>query len=104
MARTPTQKRPTRDRVRRLQVTVSAEERAGIAARAAQVGMSVSAYLRAAGLTQPMIDQGAHQAVRLLAGLHGELGRLTTAPETDSLKAELAALRARLAAELERLG
>jgi hypothetical protein len=103
MASRATQKRSTRDRVRRLQVTVSAEERAGIEARAEAVGLSVSAFLRAAGLTQSLTERSDHQAIRLLAGLHGELGRIETLPAARGLQVELVALRARLAAALERL-
>jgi hypothetical protein len=91
-----------RDRVRRLQVTVSASERAGITARATSLRMSVSAYLRAAGLTQEMADPRDHRVLRLLAAVHGDLGRLAgAAPE--GLKTELVALRTRLAAALEEL-
>ena len=44
--------RETRDRIRQLRVVVSASERARIEERAKATGLSVSAYLRSAGLGQ----------------------------------------------------
>src|SRR5690606_32702135 len=46
--------RGTRPRGMRLEVWVTPEERAEIAARAAEAGLSVSAYLRTAGLNHPV--------------------------------------------------
>jgi len=108
MARTQTQKekRPPRDRVRRLLVGVTAEERHAIEARAASVGLSVSAYLRAAGLCQPLMRLADRTALDLLIHLHGELGqlrqRLADGPP-EALAARLATVAERMAAALESL-
>jgi hypothetical protein len=69
-------KREPRDRQRTLRVVVSVSERSQIEERAKIAGLSVSAYLRAAGLSQrirPVLDQ---DAVRELAKVNGDQGRL----------------------------
>lgn len=65
-----------RDRQRPLRVLVSASERARIEERARIAGLSVSAYLRAAGLNQPIRSVLDHDAVRELAKINGDQGRL----------------------------
>ena len=69
-------KREVRDRQRTLRVVVSANERARIEERAKIAGLSVSAYLRAAGLNQPIRSVLDHDAVRDLAKVNGDQGRL----------------------------
>lgn len=65
-----------RDRINHLQVTVNADERQRIKARAAAAGLSVSGYLRAAGLGQPVRSALDHAAVAELAKLNADQGRL----------------------------
>ncbi|MCW3476242.1 plasmid mobilization protein [Limobrevibacterium gyesilva] len=65
-----------RDRQRTLRVVVSASERARIEQRAEMAGLSVSAFLRAAGLNQPLRSVLDHDAVRELATVNGDQGRL----------------------------
>jgi hypothetical protein len=107
MAKYQAQKAESRDRVKRLLVGVTLEERAGIAARAASVGMPVSAYLRAAGLVLPLTPLLDRKTVQDLVVLHGALGRIETGlrqgGRPDAAAADLAGLRARLAAALEAL-
>jgi hypothetical protein len=65
-----------RDRINHIQVVVDTQERAQIKARAAASGLSVSAYLRAAGLghrVQSVLD---HEAVGELVKVAGDQGRL----------------------------
>ncbi len=65
-----------RDRERPMKVLVSASERQRIEQRAKEAGLSVSAYLRAAGLgkaIKPVLD---HAAVRDLVRVAGDQGRL----------------------------
>lgn len=68
--------RPVRDRKRPLRVVVSAEERAEIERRAELTGLSLSAYLRSAGLSHPIRSSLDFHAVRELAQVAGDLGRL----------------------------
>jgi len=68
--------RETRDRIRQLRVVVSASERSRIEARAKAAGLSVSAYLRSAGLGQAIRSTLDHQAVLELAKVNGDQGRL----------------------------
>jgi hypothetical protein len=68
--------RETRDRIRQLRVVVSASERARIEERAKATGLSVSAYLRSAGLGQAIRSTLDHQAVLELAKVNGDQGRL----------------------------
>lgn len=65
-----------RDRHRTLRVVVSATERDRIEQRAMTAGLSVSAFLRAAGLNQPIRSILDHNAVRDLAKVNGDQGRL----------------------------
>ena len=52
------------------------EERAEIAARAAEAGLSVSAYLRAAGLNHPVRSVLDLRAVADMGRVNGDLGRV----------------------------
>ena len=65
-----------RDRVNHLQVTVNADERERIKAHAAAASLSVSAYLRAAGLGQTIRSTLDHAAVLELARVNADQGRL----------------------------
>ena len=65
-----------RDRQHPMKVVVSASERQRIEQRAKEAGLSVSAYLRAAGLRKaikPVLD---HAAVGDLVRVAGDQGRL----------------------------
>jgi len=66
----------TRDRHRQLRVVVSASERSRIEERARSAGLSVSAYLRTAGLCHPIRSTLDHAAVMELAKVNGDQGRL----------------------------
>jgi hypothetical protein len=66
----------TRDRRCPLRVVVSASERARIEERALSAGLSVSAYLRTAGLCHPIRSSFDHAAVMELAKINGDQGRL----------------------------
>ena len=66
----------TRDRRCPLRVVVSASERARIEERAQAAGLSVSAYLRTAGLCHPIRSSFDHAAVVELAKVNGDQGRL----------------------------
>lgn len=68
--------RETRDRKRPLKVVVSDRERAAIEARANSTSLSVSAYLRAAGLGHSIQSTLDHAAVLDLAKVNGDQGRL----------------------------
>ena len=65
-----------RDRINHLQVTVNADERERIKARAAAASLSVSAYLRAAGLGQTIRSTLDHTTVLELARINADQGRL----------------------------
>jgi hypothetical protein len=65
-----------RSRVLPMKVFVTDAERARIEERAKIAGLSVSAYLRAAGLNQPIRSVLDHDAVRELAKINGDQGRL----------------------------
>jgi len=65
-----------RERINHLQVVVSAAERQRIKQRAQAAGLSVSAYLRTAGLGQPIRSGLDHAAVLELAKVNADLGRL----------------------------
>lgn len=67
--------RGTRPRGSRIDVWVTLDERAEIGDRAAQAGLSLSAYLRVAGLNQPVRSVIDQEAVAGLAKLHADLGR-----------------------------
>jgi hypothetical protein len=66
--------REARDRKRHLKVVVSARERALIEERAKVAGLSV--YLRTAGLGHPIRSILDYDAVRDLAKVNGDQGRL----------------------------
>jgi hypothetical protein len=66
----------TRDRRRQLRVVVSASERSRIEDRARSAGLSVSAYLRTAGLCHPIRSTLDHAAVMELAKVNGDQARL----------------------------
>lgn len=67
--------RGTRPRGARIDVWVTVDERAEIAERATQAGLSLSAYLRVAGLNLPVRSVVDQEAVAGLAKLHADLGR-----------------------------
>lgn len=69
-------KKPSRDRQRPLRVVVSAEERAAIAQRAAAAGLSISAYLRTAGLGHEPKSAFDPDAILALIKTHADQGRL----------------------------
>jgi len=60
----------------RLLIVVSADDRARIQERARVAGLSVSAYLRASGLGHPIRSVLDYDAVRDLAKVNGDQGRL----------------------------
>jgi hypothetical protein len=66
----------TRPRNKPIKVWVNPEERAAIAALAASSNLSLSAYLRAAGLNHPVRSILDIQAVNELAKVNGDLGRV----------------------------
>jgi hypothetical protein len=59
-----------------IKVWVNEDERAEIADRAAQAGMSMSAYLLAAGMNHPIRSVLDLKAVADLAKVNGDLGRV----------------------------
>ena len=59
-----------------LRVVVSADERARIEERARMAGLSISPYLRASGLGHPIRSVLDYDAVRDLAKINGDQGRL----------------------------
>lgn len=65
-----------RPRGRHIKMFGTPEELAAIVGKAASVGMSRSAYLRAAGLNQPTHSALDLEAVRELAKVNGDLGRV----------------------------
>lgn len=73
---TPKKTRGGRPRGRPIDVWVTPEERAEIAERAAQAGLSSSAYLRAAGLNHSIRSVYDLQAVAELGRINGDLGRV----------------------------
>lgn len=72
----PTMKGERRDRQRPLRVVVSDDERTRIEQRAATAGLSVSGFLRAAGLNQPIRSVLDHDAIMALAKVNADQGRL----------------------------
>ena len=68
--------REARSRVLPMKVFVTDVERERIEHRAKSAGLSVSAFLRAAGLNQPIRSILDHDAVRDLAKVNGDQGRL----------------------------
>lgn len=67
---------PTKGRSPRVKVSLSADDLAEIQRLAELSGMSVSGYLRAAGLNTPIRSTLDYAAVRELAKVAGDLGRL----------------------------
>ncbi len=66
-----------RDRANHLQVIVTDAERAEIKARAAAASLSVSAYLRAAGMGATFrLAASSHEQVAALAKVNADQGRL----------------------------
>jgi len=66
-----------RDRTNPLRVVVSDEERAAILQRAAAASLSISAYLRAAGMGATFRSAAAnHEQVAALAKVNADQGRL----------------------------
>lgn len=65
-----------RERLRPLRVFVTPTERAEIERLAAVAGLSVSSYLRTAGLNHPIKSVYDLDAVRDLVAIAGDLGRL----------------------------
>ena len=66
----------TRDRRCPLRVVVSDSERSRIEERAQSAGLSISAYLRTAGLCHPIRSSFDHDAVIELAKINGDQGPL----------------------------
>lgn len=66
----------TRPRADHIKVFVTEEERAKIEQRAKSANLSLSAYLRAAGLNHPVRSMMDIEAVMAMAKLHGELGMI----------------------------
>ncbi|HDV4147661.1 plasmid mobilization protein [Pseudomonas aeruginosa] len=68
--------RGTRPRRERIEVWVTPDEKAELADRAAQGGLSLSAYLRASGLNHPIRAIADLDAVTDLVRVNGDLGRV----------------------------
>lgn len=68
--------RGTRPRRERIEVWLEADEKATLAQKAADAGMSNAAFLRAVGLNTPIGARADLEAVRELAKLNGDLGRV----------------------------
>lgn len=66
----------TRPRAKYIKVFVSAEESDELTGRAYQSGLSLSAYLRAAGMNHPIRSVLDLKAVADLAKVNGDLGRV----------------------------
>ncbi len=67
----------TRPRAKHIKVWLTEEEGAAIAALAASANLSLSGYLRAAGLNKKVRSAFDVQAVTELSKVNGELGRLS---------------------------
>jgi hypothetical protein len=65
-----------RDRKNHLQVTVNAAERAAIEQRAAAASLSISAYLRTAGMGKAIRSTVDRQLIDELGRVNGDQGRL----------------------------
>lgn len=65
-----------RDRQRTLRVVVNDHERERIEALAKMAGLSLSAYLRTAGLNHPIRSMLDYDAIMELIRLHADLGRV----------------------------
>ena len=68
--------RPTRNRLLPMKVFVTEVERTAIEKRAAAANLSISAFLRTAGLNKTIRSTVDHEAVGELAKLNGDQGRL----------------------------
>lgn len=68
--------RGSRPRSRRIEVWLSADEKAALADRAAEGGLSLSAYLRTAGLNHPIRAKADTEAVGRLVKVAADMGRL----------------------------
>ena len=68
--------RGTRPRRERIEVWVSIDEKKELAERADQAGLSNAAFLRAVGLNLPIGSRADLEAVRQLAKVNGDLGRV----------------------------
>ena len=69
-------RRDARSRVRPMKVFVTDDERARIEQRATSAGLSVSAFLRVAGLHEPIRSVLDHDAIVALARVNADQGRL----------------------------
>ena len=67
----------TRPRAKHIKVQVTEEERAAIAALAASAGLSLSAYLRTAGLNKKVRSAFDIDAVKELSIINGDFGRIS---------------------------
>jgi hypothetical protein len=90
-----------RDRINHLQVVVNGDERRCIQVRAAAAGLSVSGYLRTAGLNEPIRSAVAnHEAIKVLAKLNADLGllklRLADRPDCGAAVGDVRALLDRI--------
>lgn len=83
---------PDRDRGYALKVHVSTSERRAIEARAERAGLSVSAYLRDAGLGRAVRARGASDAMVALSALDGALTELVGAVQGAGKERASAAL------------
>ncbi|GLR55195.1 conjugal transfer protein TraJ [Shinella yambaruensis] len=68
--------RGTRPRRDRIEVWVTPDEKADLSDKAAQAGLSLSAYMRAVGLHEPIRSVADLQAVGELGKVNGDLGRV----------------------------
>lgn len=72
----PATGRASRPHGRRIEVWLTADEKQALTDRAAQAGLSLSAYMRAAGLNHPIRAVADTQAVADLVKVSADLGRL----------------------------
>lgn len=68
--------RGTRPRGQRIEVWVTSSEKEELADRAAQAGLSLSSYMRVAGLNAPIRARADLSAVTDLVKVNGDLGRV----------------------------
>jgi hypothetical protein len=76
----------TRPRGKPIKVWVTEEERAEIVRKAASANLSMSAYLRAAGLNHPVRSMMDIHTITELSKIHGELGRIVTEKHLKELQ------------------
>jgi hypothetical protein len=76
----------TRPRGKPIKVWVTEEERAEIVHKAASANLSMSAYLRAAGLNHPVRSMMDIHTITELSKIHGELGRIVTEKHLNELR------------------